>query len=106
MDFEEEVGVVTEAIGHAFDDFYLVVNTLDEVGTERILAVGEDARQVGSEVSSEATQGLDPAPQRLAVKSPATMRGIRMPAPPCPAHRPRMHPEPGGNVLPADALFP
>ena len=45
-DLEEEVGVVAEAVGHALD-------ALDQVGSERPAAMGEDARHIGFQVSGE-----------------------------------------------------
>src|SRR5262249_38238940 len=52
-DLEEEVGVVTKAVGHAFDDLDLVVDPLDQIGAERIAAMGEDAGQVGPQREGE-----------------------------------------------------
>jgi hypothetical protein len=43
VDLEAEAGIVAEAVGHALDDLDLVVDALDEVGTERPTAVGQDA---------------------------------------------------------------
>jgi hypothetical protein len=40
---QEEVFVVTEAIGHPFDDLDLVVDPFDEVGAQGIATVSEDA---------------------------------------------------------------
>src|SRR5678816_4517509 len=66
-DFEEEVGVVAEAVGHALDDIDLVVDALDEVGAQRESAVSEDAWQVGLEVRGEALERLDAAAPGLGV---------------------------------------
>ena len=54
-DPEEEVGVVAEAVGHPRDHLDLVVDTFDQVGTERSPAVGEDAGQVRPQVPGEPT---------------------------------------------------
>jgi hypothetical protein len=53
-DLEEEVGVIAKAIGHALDDLDLVVDFLDQVGAEGILAVGQDAWKVRLQVAGEA----------------------------------------------------
>ena len=58
-DFEEEVVVVAEAVGDAFDDFDFVVDALDEIGAERVFAVGEDSWDVRFEPSGEAFERLD-----------------------------------------------
>jgi transposase len=42
-DLEEEIGIIAVAVGHAFDDLDLVVDALDQVGSERPLAVRQDA---------------------------------------------------------------
>jgi hypothetical protein len=56
-DLEEEVGVVTEAVRHAFDDLDLVVDALDEVGAQRESAMGEDAGQVGLRFAAKRLSG-------------------------------------------------
>src|SRR5688572_19340563 len=44
-DLEEEVVVVAEAVGHAFDDFDFVVDALQQTGVQRPAAVRQDAGQ-------------------------------------------------------------
>lgn len=60
-DLEEEVGVIAEAVGHAFDDLDLVVDALDDVSAERVSAVGEDAGQVEAQSFGEPPERLDAA---------------------------------------------
>lgn len=47
-DFEEEVLVITEAVGHPLDDFDLVVDALEHAGVQRITAVRQEPRQVAA----------------------------------------------------------
>jgi thiol-disulfide isomerase/thioredoxin len=42
-DLEEEIGIIAVAVGHTFDDLDLVVDALDQVGSQRPLAVRQDA---------------------------------------------------------------
>src|SRR3546814_18897933 len=58
-DFEEEVVVVAEAVGDAFDDFDFIVDALDEIGAERVFAVGEDSWDVRFERSEERRVGKE-----------------------------------------------
>lgn len=60
-DFEEEVGVVAVAVGHALQDLDLVVHALQHARVQRPAAVGEDAGQVGFEPLREAHQRCQPA---------------------------------------------
>lgn len=53
-DFEEEVGVVPEAVGHPFDHLDLVVDPFQETGVQPMAAVGHDAWYVGLESFGEA----------------------------------------------------
>jgi transposase len=48
-DLEEEVGVVAVAVGHALEDFDLVVDAFDEAGVEGIPTVTDDPGHVGRE---------------------------------------------------------
>ena len=47
-DFEEEVFVITEAVGHPLDDFDLVVDALEHAGVQRIAAVRQQPWQVAA----------------------------------------------------------
>ena len=46
-DFEEEVLLVAEAVGHALDDLDAVVDALKQAGVQRMAAVGEYPAQIG-----------------------------------------------------------
>jgi hypothetical protein len=46
-DFQEEVLIISVSIGHAFDDFYLVVDAFQDAGVQGMFAVGQDSGQVG-----------------------------------------------------------
>ncbi len=52
-DFEEEVAVIAEPVGHALEYFDLVVHALEHACVERILAVGEDPREFHFEPARE-----------------------------------------------------
>lgn len=43
-DFQEEVMIITEAIGHAFDHLDPVVDAFHQIGSQRPAAVGQDAK--------------------------------------------------------------
>jgi hypothetical protein len=60
-DLEEEVGVVSEAVGHAFDDLDLVVDAFDAVRAQGKLAVRQDPGQIGLELGGEVFERFDPA---------------------------------------------
>jgi len=64
---EEEVFVVSEAVGHSLDDFDLVVDAFQEAGVERPAAVGQDAGEVFLEPPGELLQGFDAAEDRSVV---------------------------------------
>ena len=53
-DLEAEVGVVAVAVGHAFQDFELVVAAFEDAGGQRISLVAEDALEVSLEERDEA----------------------------------------------------
>ena len=53
-DSEEEVFVVAESVGHAFDDLDLVVDAFQQAGMERPAAVRQDTGKVLLEPSGEA----------------------------------------------------
>ena len=91
-DFEKEVLVVAEAVGHPLEDFDLVVDSFEEAGVQRPTAMGDDVSKMGFEIASELLQGFDaaadrarvplfPEPQRMAVKrrrSPAGANPLRL----------------------------
>ena len=56
-DLEKEVGVVSEAVGHALEHLDLVVDAFEEAGVQGEAAVREDARQLGFEVARERDEG-------------------------------------------------
>jgi len=62
-DFEEEVGVIAVAVGHAFDDFDLVIDSFQEAGVKGELAVSQDA---GEDFAERAFAGAVLADQRMA----------------------------------------
>src|SRR5690606_9004158 len=66
-DAQEEVGIVAVAVGHALEDFDLVVDPLDESRVQRIPAVGDDTRHVRRKQLCKAHQRSDPARQRTPV---------------------------------------
>lgn len=53
-DFEEEVFMIPEAVGHAFDDLDLVVDAFEQAGMQRVAAMSYDARQVRFQTLGEA----------------------------------------------------
>lgn len=44
---------MAEAVGHALDDFDLVVDALDEVGAQRSAAVGKNPTEIADDFSHE-----------------------------------------------------
>jgi len=68
-DLEEEVGIIAVAICDPLDDLDLVVDALDQVGSQRPAAVGEDAGQVGFQTSHEYLQRFQPATERRRFQS-------------------------------------
>ena len=58
-DFEEEVVVIAETVGHALDDLDLVVEAFEQAGVERPTAVGEDAAEVFPELLGEGDERGD-----------------------------------------------
>src|SRR5689334_9193893 len=61
-DFQEEVRVVAEAVGHALEDFDLVVHPFEDARVERESAVREDAGSIRFELPREGDQRGDPTP--------------------------------------------
>ena len=60
-DFEEEVFVVAESVGHSLDDFDLVVEAFEQAGVEGPGGVGDDAGEIGFEFPGEGDEGFDGA---------------------------------------------
>ena len=75
-DLEEEVRVIAIAIGHALQDFDLVVAAFEDAGGEREAAVIEDAVEVPVEHEDKALQWGEPTGARAAapVVPPAARR--------------------------------
>ena len=51
---EDEVAVITEAVGLAFDDLDAIVDAFEDAGVDGVAGVVEDAVLVGEQVVSEA----------------------------------------------------
>ena len=72
-DSEKEVVVISEAVGHALDDFNLVVDAFDEAGPDGVCAVGQNAGDIGLQVPCELLEcrdsAVDGAPIPLAPES-------------------------------------
>ncbi len=97
-DFEADVFVVSESVGHALDDLDLVVDALEQARVERPAAIGEDAGEIGLETIGESDQGrLDPRRLVLSTRPgprptrPARGAGRRGENNPSPIRRP-IHP--------------
>src|SRR6188472_4046596 len=75
-DFEKEVRLVAKAVGHALDHFDLVVDALDQVGTQRPTAMGKDAGKVAFESLGERFQWDYPTSHRPAI--PAVPEALRI----------------------------
>src|SRR3954471_14978249 len=63
-DLQEEIGVVTEAIGHPLDDFDPVVDALNQVGAQGPVAMRQDAGHQRFEVAGELLERSDSAVRR------------------------------------------
>lgn len=61
LDFEEEVVIVSEAVGGAFDDFDPIVDAFDDAGMQRPAGVSEDAVKIGFEPFGKDLQRSDAA---------------------------------------------
>src|SRR6185437_9091549 len=69
-DLEEEIGVVAEAVGHAFDDLDLVVDAFQDAGVHWVMAVAEDAAEEALEADGEAFERFDAAADGAVVPLP------------------------------------
>ena len=77
-DFQEEVGVVPEAKGHALNHLDLVVDPFQHTGVQRPAAMGDDPRQIALEFFGEGRQRTDPAVRRPRIPAlPEVHRGPR-----------------------------
>src|SRR5690606_41649585 len=61
LDFQEEVGRVPKAIGHAFDHLDAVVHPLQDTGVQGEARTGEDAPGVFAQVAGKALQWREAA---------------------------------------------
>src|ERR1051325_3729153 len=74
-DLEEEVRVITKAVGHALDDLNLVVNAFEQARVKWPPGVGDDTVRVAGEALGERGERFDAATNGAAIPvRPATVR--------------------------------
>src|SRR5688572_14731150 len=66
-DLQEEIGIIAESVGDAFDHFDLVVDAFEHASVERIAAVRENPRLLPFEVARKDDERGDAAPHGPAV---------------------------------------
>jgi hypothetical protein len=64
LDFEEEVGGIATAIGHALDDLDAIVHAFQDADVESAEGTGDDAIDLGSQPFGESEQGRELAVHR------------------------------------------